>query len=236
MSLKKIIILIIILAPFTIKAQQSYPDVIVVGQMKDVMWNGQLYGKLQLDTIPQKKHLYGLGPAAYLKGELMIMDGKSYVSTVVNDTTMIVTSTYKAQAPFFAYTNVNKWIETILPDSIINIQQLERYLDATTLNQKRPYMFKLSGVVADAKIHVFNLPEGAVVKAPEDAKKNQTYFKLLNEQVDIVGFFSTNHQTIFTHHDTYLHMHLLKADHQKMGHLDEVKFKAGSIHLFLPQE
>jgi hypothetical protein len=31
-------------------------------------------------------------------------------------------------------------------------------------------------------------------------------------------------------------MHLLKAYHQKMGHLDEVKFKAGSIHLFLPQE
>lgn len=120
MSLKKFIILIIILAPFTIKAQQSYPDVIVAGQMKDVMWNGQLYGKLQLDTIPQKKHLYGLGPAAYLKGELMIMDGKSYVSTVVNDTTMIVTSTYKAQAPFFAYTNVNKWIETNLPDLIIN--------------------------------------------------------------------------------------------------------------------
>ena len=68
-----------------------------------------------------------------------------------------------------------------------------------------------------------------------EAHNGQKNYDLQNEQADIIGFFSTKHQAIFTHHDTFLHMHLITVDRKKMGHLDEALFKKGTISLFLPE-
>jgi acetolactate decarboxylase len=80
------------------------------------------------------------------------------------------------------------------------------------------------------------LPKGTKVSSPEEAHQGQVNFEIKNEQSDLVGFFSTAHQSIFTHHDTYIHVHLITADRQKMGHLDKVIFKKGTMKLFLPLE
>jgi acetolactate decarboxylase len=149
---------------------------------------------------------------------------------------MEVVETYDIKAPFFGYTNNAKWTDQTLPDSIRNIQQLEQYLDRLTKSSARPFMFKLTGTVEQAVIHIVNLPKGSKVSSPNDAHKGQKNYKIKNEPSDLIGFFSTEHETIFTHHDTYLHMHLITADRQKMGHLDEVLFKKGTMKLFLPTE
>lgn len=216
------------------KAPQTTNEVKIVGQMKNVMWKGQLYGTINLDTITNKTNLYGLGPVEYLAGEIIIIDGKSYKSIATSDTTMKVEETYDIKAPFFGYSNISKWTEQTLPDSIQTIQQLETYLDKVTKNSPRPFMFKLSGTVEQAKIHIVNLPKGSKVSSPDEAHKGQINYELQNEQADIIGFFSTEHKAIFTHHDAYLHMHLMTTDRQKMGHLDEVLFKKGTMKLYLP--
>lgn len=72
------------------------------------------------------------------------------------------------------------------------------------------------------------------VSSPDEAHQGQKNYTLYNEQSEIIGFFSTEHKAIFTHHDTYLHMHLITADRQKMGHLDDVRFKKGTMMLYLP--
>jgi acetolactate decarboxylase len=220
----------------TIEAQPTTNEVKVVGEMRNVMWKGQLYGNIDLDTISNKTNLYGLGPVEYLAGEVLIIDGRSYKSTVVADTTMNVEETFKIRAPFFAYANISKWAEQDLPDSIQTIQQLETYLDKLTKNSSRPFMFKLAGVVEHAAIHIVNLPKGSTVSSPDEAHQGQKNYTLRNERADILGFFSTGHQAIFTHHDTFLHMHLITADKQKMGHLDEVLLKKGTIKLSLPKD
>lgn len=218
------------------KAQQTTNEVKIVGEMKNVMWKGQLYGNINLDTISNKTSLYGLGPVEYLSGEILIIDGKSYKSTVVSDTTMKVEETYDIKAPFFGYANISNWTEQTLPDSIQTIQQLEKYLDNLTKSSPRPFMFKLAGTVERATIHIVNLPKGSKVRSPDEAHKGQINYELQNVQADIIGFFSTEHKAIFTHHDTYLHMHLMTTDRQKMGHLDEVLFKKGTMKLYLPTE
>jgi acetolactate decarboxylase len=218
------------------KAQQTTSEVKIVGEMKNVMWKGQLYGNIKLDTIANKTNLYGLGPVEYLSGEILIIDGKSYKSTVVSDTTMKVEETYEIKAPFFGYANISKWTEQTLPDSIQTIQQLEKYLDNVTKSSPRPFMFKLTGTVEQATIHIVNLPKGSKVSSPDEAHKGQKNYELKNEQSEIVGFFSTEHKAIFTHHDTYLHLHLITIDRQKMGHLDGVLFKKGTMKLYLPTE
>lgn len=211
-------------------------DVTIIGAMKRVMWEGQLNGQIHLDTIQNKKHLYGLGPLAYLRGEIVIIDGKAYKSTVSADSTMHVEETYALEAPFFGYANIPNWTKHPLPDSIQNITQLETYLDKITQNLPRPYMFKLQGKVEHATIHVVNLPEGSKVSSPAEAHQGQVNYTIANEASEILGFFSTEHKTIFTHHDTFLHMHLMTSDKQNMGHLDDVRFKEGTMTVYLPAQ
>lgn len=218
------------------KDQQLSNTVYIIGEMKNVMWKGELGGNIHLDTIADKTHLFGLGPVEYLTGEILILDGKAYRSSVLSDTTMKVEETYELKAPFFAYTNISQWKNQSLPDSVQTIHQLEQYLDTITQAATRPFMFKLSGTVEEALIHVVNLPEGSSVSSPQEAHQGQVDYKINQKEADIVGFFSTEHKTVFTHHDTFLHMHLITSDRKLMGHLDDVVFARGSMKLYLPTE
>jgi acetolactate decarboxylase len=214
----------------------SQNDVQVVGAMRNVMWKGELAGTIDLDTISSKEQLYGLGPVEYLAGELLVMDGKSYTSVVTSDSTMQVSETFAAKAPFFVYTHVADWRESALPDSVVTMQQLELYLDQITQDAKRPFAFKVKGAVEQAKIHIVNLPKGSKVSSPAEAHQGQVNYQLNNQPAEMLGFFSTEHKAVFTHHDTYMHLHLITEDKSKMGHLDEVLFEKGAMKLYLPAE
>ena len=214
--------------------KSNYNDLHIVGAMKNVMWKGELGSSISLDSISDKQGLYGIGPESYLTGELLINNGKSYVSRVTSDSTMFVQQKFDTSAPFFVYANVNKWEEIELPQSIRTIKDVEKYVDEKTIKNKRPFAFKLIGSISKALIHIQNLPEGTKVSSPDEAHQGQTNYVLKNEDVEVIGFFSTEHKGVFTHHDSYIHLHLITKDEQKMGHLDELEINA--MKLYLPKE
>lgn len=211
----------------------SDTQVQIVGAMKNVMWQGQLQGQITLDTIADKKGLYGLGPQSYLSGELLINNGKSYLSKVTSDSTMAVVQNYEVEAPFFVYANVTNWQEFGLPGQLKTIKDLEAHIDSLTKDWPRPFAFKLAGKAKSAAIHIQNLPPGTKVSSPAEAHQGQTNYTLENTEVAIIGFFSTEHKGIFTHHDSFLHMHLITKDESQMGHLDSLNIQ--QMSLFLPQ-
>lgn len=222
------------------KPSQNYTqnqDIRIVGAMKNVMREGKLYGMIQLDTIAEKTHLYGLGPVEGLKGEIMIFDGKSYVAQYESDTSAKIFQTYSLKAPFFGYTHIAKWKEHSLPKSVINIKDLDAFLNAHTKKSQQPFFFKMEGEIETATVHIMALPDGVEVTSPQVAhEKGQKKYVLPPQKVTLLGFFSTEHQTIFTHHSTFTHIHLLSADEKMMGHLDDVHFKKGGMKLYLPQK
>lgn len=213
---------------------KAYSDVKVVGAMKNVMWKGELESRIDLDTISDKNGLYGLGPVSYLTGELLINDGKSYVSKVTSDSTMRLEKTFDASAPFLVYGNVTEWNEIEVPDTVKTIEDVEQLIDELTSELKRPFAFKLIGKISTAVIHIQNLPKGTQVSSPDEAHQGQTNYTIANEDAEIIGFFSTDHKGVFTHHDSYLHMHLITKDESKMGHLDELEI--GEMKLYLPKK
>lgn len=212
----------------------TYSNLKIVGAMKNVMWKGELESSIDLDTISEKNGLYGLGPVSYLTGELLINDGESYVSKVTSDSTMTVEKRFNVSAPFFVYANVTEWNEIELPSNVKSIKDLEKFIDEKTVDYKRPFSFKLEGKVSKAIIHIQNLPKGTKVFSPDDAHQGQTNYELTNEESEIVGFFSTKHKGVFTHHDSFLHMHLITKDESKMGHLDELEIE--KMKLYLPKK
>lgn len=209
------------------------PGLQIAGAMRNVMWKGELRGIIQLDTIKPRKGLYGLGPLSHLSGELLIDNGQVYISKVGSDSSLRVILSDTASAPFFVYGWVTEWDTIQLPTEIKNIRQLEEFVDQQTQTKQRPFPFKLHGRVNQAGIHVQNLPLGTTVSSPKEAHSGQVWYDLQDTDATIIGFFSTEHQGVFTHHDTYLHLHLLTADKQMMGHLDRVEM--GSMQLLLPK-
>lgn len=236
MKVKFLIILLIILSfNALVEGQCLTGKVHITGEMRNVMWKGKLEGNIYLDTISNKSNFVGLGPLEYLGGEIIVIDGKSYKSIVMSDSRMEVVETFNIKAPFFAHANISNWSEELLDVDIQAIQQLESFLDNKMSGLSQPFMFKLAGFVKKATIHVVNLPVGTKVSSPNDAHKGQVKYQMENQQAEIVGFFSKEHKGIFTHHDTYLHMHLMTKDKQMMGHLDELSIEKGKMRLFLCQ-
>ena len=214
-------------------SQTIFNKITITSAMRNVMWKGELAEKIHLDTISNREGLMGIGPIAYLKGEITICDGEAYVSRVLTDSTMIVEKTYDVGAPFFVHYNVKEWVAQSLPDSIRNIAQLEAFIVEVSQGMPAPFAFKLVGEISSGIIHIQNLADGSVVTSPKEAHAGQTNYTLGQESVKVVGFYSQEHKAVFTHHDTFLHLHLITADEQKMGHLDEVDF--GAMTLYLPK-
>lgn len=214
-------------------AQQN--EVQISGAMKNVMKEGKLSGTIYLDTIQNKINLYGLGPKEYLKGELLIVDGKSYVSSVKEDGSIKTEETFDVKAPFFVYSNISEWEEISIPKKVKTMKDLESFLDELKAGFDKAFTFKLTGKFKMVAFHIQNLPAGTIVKSMQDAHKGQGKYLERNISGEIIGYFSTQHQRVFTHHDSYIHIHFLSDDKTKMGHIDELVLGKKN-KLFLPKE
>ena len=213
---------------------QADPEVRVAGAMRNVMWKGELDGIISMDSL-SKNGFYGLGPLEGLTGELLLLDGKPIVSTIAHDS-IKVSEDAKARAPFFVYAQVPAWQNLELPSNVSDLATLEVFLDKQLAQPNKPAAFRLKGRIGSALIHVQDLAPGSRVSSPEEAHAGQRDFTLTNEEVDILGFYSTSHQGIFTHHDTHLHLHLVTKDASKMGHVDELAFNPEALQLFISEK
>jgi acetolactate decarboxylase len=207
----------------------------IIGAMKRVMWSGELQGNISLDTIAHP-HTYGMGPLAYLKGELLLWDGTVYSARVRHNGTAQIDTNRQVTAPFFAYSTVEAWSEVVLPDSVRNASQLEQFMAALYPDPAAITLFRLEGIVDSSVTHIVNLPEGTTVRSPQDAHQGKVSYTHTRAMVQVLGFYSRNHQGIFTHHDSFLHMHLVTHDRSAMGHVDALQWTPGAMKLFVPQE
>ncbi|MBX2969402.1 MAG: acetolactate decarboxylase [Cyclobacteriaceae bacterium] len=229
-------LLILLLVVGCTKTPQRESKVHVTGAMRNVMWKGELQGAIDLDSLQHKENLYGLGPVEFLAGEILILDGKSFVSRVLTDSTISVAETFQVKAPFFVHAQVRTWESVSLPDSVTGLRSLEKFIDTVMTNQKRPFAFRLTGKINKATIHVVNLPPGSTVSSPDEAHQGQVNYKLVGDEVEILGFFSRRHKGIFTHHDTNMHLHLITRDNSMMGHVDKLEFDRGAMKLWFSSQ
>ncbi len=70
------------------------------GAMRNTMFNGQLAGLIDLDRLAVPG-TFGIGPLEYLRGEVLVLDGNVYISTVDGSGSMLVIKDEAVKAPFF---------------------------------------------------------------------------------------------------------------------------------------
>ncbi len=197
--------------------------VTATGAMRNTMFNGQLAGLIQLDSIAMPG-TYGIGPAEYLRGELMLWDGHPYRSTATGDSAMLVEERPESKAPFFVHQVVKEWTEVALPDSVTDLPTLNAFLTARYASIGGPFAFKLQGTVSEVHAHIVDVSPGTVINGPDDAHRENKHFTLRERTMDLLGFFSTRHKAVFTHHDTNIHVHAISAERDWMGHVESLRF------------
>jgi acetolactate decarboxylase len=195
------------------------------GEMRSVMQRGDLSASIDLDTIQNKDNLYGLGPLDSLQGEITILDGIAYYSTLVNGE-QIVREGFGIKAPFFVYANVRTWNEIQVPDSVTTEIQLEHFITSVGQERKEPFAFRITTTIDTAIIHIVHLPSRTVIRSPADTHIGQRDYTLTSTGVEVLAFFSRNHKGVFTHHDSNVHMHLITEDRKAMGHLDKLRLNS----------
>lgn len=211
------------------------PEVKVSGAMKNIMMQGDLSAHINLDTL-NKRHLFALGPVAGLKGEIMILNGNTY-STSVNGKQLLNQQDKVSQAAMLVYSYVEKWKPVNSKVKISNYAELEKLIEATALakgyDTEIPFAFKIETTTAKASYHVIDWKEG--VTHTMENHKQFAYTGQVNSPSVLVGFYSKHHQSIFTHHTTYMHIHLLEVKAKTVGHLDDIQIN-GEIKIYLPEK
>ncbi len=122
-------------------AEQPHYKVKVAGEMRRIMQAGELTSVIKLDTIKNKQHLFGLGPAALLKGEIITIDGVSFLSEIVGEK-IVNTKRANAEAAMFVYADIEKWETRLLSEDVNDMQSLERLIvriaEEKGLDMKQP--------------------------------------------------------------------------------------------------
>ena len=202
----------------------------VVGEMRDVMWKGDLKGKIATDSL-NNKETYGLGPIEFLKGEIVVFEGQTFVSKVIDSISHEVNKVPSVSAPFFVYSSNSNLKVIELTATNYSLKGIEEHINSVYKNYGRPLLVRIDGVFEDIKLHSVNLPKGKKVSSPDEAHQGLTQYDFKNISGSLIGFFSRNHKAVFTHHDSFFHAHFISDDRKVLGHIDETDFNSSKVTL-----
>ncbi len=196
--------------------------------MRDVMWKGDLKGKIATDSL-NNKETYGIGPIEFLKGEIVLFEGQTFVSKVIDSVSHQVTKIPSVRAPFFVYsTNSDLKVVELTLDNY-SLKEIEEHIDSVYKNYDQPILIRIDGLFDNIKVHSVNLPEGKKVSSPEEAHQGLTQYDFKNISGSLIGFFSRNHKAVFTHDDSFFHAHFISDDLEVLGHIDETDFNSSKV-------
>lgn len=208
-----------------------------IGSMSD-MGKENFAPHIKLDTISKKKHLFGMGPYGKMQGEISVFDGKPFYSSVDENGRGIVSANWEIESPFFVYANVENWNEYVVSTELNSLENIQKIVAETAQKQgydlKKPFPFRIVATFQNMTTHIV-MPRSAEIKGFQAGKKQADYV-LENQEGELLGFYSENHRGIYTHKDSYIHVHFVSNDAATMGHLDKITQLKGDFRLLLPSK
>ena len=234
---KYLLITLIASVLFGCQNKEQLNEVRVAGALKIMMHKGDLSAKIVTDTLLKKySNLYGLGAVENLKGEILILNSKVYVSKEKNKQ-VIVTEEPQTAASLLVYTSVDKWQEvSALPAG--SLQELETFIfeqaQKSGIDTNKAFPFLVKGVVPELQWHVINWKDGDTEHSHTKHINSGANGTLKNKEVEILGFYSLKHKRIFTHHTSFMHMHFITKDNALSGHIDAISTNKNLV-LYLPE-
>ena len=213
---------ILLLSASGVFAAATPPTVLWQGSLRAVH-GGDVTGRVALQQFAGKKNLYAVGPVAGLDGEITVIAGKFYVARVRHGA-VETDGDLATKASFLVWSQVAAWKPPLrLGVKADNHAQLEKQIEALAIQSgidiSKPFPFKLEGVVDAVDYHILvpKTSQQAHASHGDGAEK----ISAKNTDAEIIGFFSKNHQGVFTHKDSFAHLHVVERKGYS-GHVDAI--------------
>jgi acetolactate decarboxylase len=206
-----------------------------LGSQRQTILMGDRAAHLDLLTLKGRPHLYGIGPIQGLTGEVTIAEGRPSLARVGDDHLVHVTESYEAGVPFFVWAEVSAWQTKELPEEVGTYPELEKFVGeaGARAGLTQAFPFVLTGRPELIDFHIVNAtPDTPPGMAGH--QKIQIPFELRGQDVTFVGFWSNQHQGIFTPMGTNMHAHFQTLDNKISGHVQGLKLAQG-MRLGLPK-
>lgn len=204
------------------------------GSLREVH-GGDVSGKVPLLQFAGKQNLYAVGPAADLDGEVTAIGGKIYIARVRHGDVR-TDGDLSTMASFLVWAEVPAWKPAVQLGTRTNSHaQLEKQIEALAIkagiDTSKPFPFKMEGVFDSVDYHILVPKKHQQVQAGhgDGAKK----VSARSADAEIIGFFSRNHEGVFTHKGSFAHLHVVERNGNS-GHVDEIS-ASQNIRVFFPQ-
>lgn len=214
--------------------KQTNTFVSTYGQLRAMMHENQIGPAVKLSNIA-KPNLYALGALSELRGEVTVIGGDVWLGYPNKDDTMRVESmkTSDEQAALLVTANVDQWRDISVPEDIPwekLDESVEKLAQSAGVNVEEAFPFLLDGNFSRAEWHVIDGTK--LTPGPSSHKQHMDQAVKGNAalpKAKVLGFFSKNHQGIFTHHGENTHLHLVDEHQRQTGHVDFLAVKAGTL-------
>ena len=204
-----------------------------VGELHKVMMEGQDAGVISLESLGGGADLYALGPLEGSNGEISVFAGDPFIATI-RDGAPHVEHSSSVRAPLLVWTRVKAWRSVALPETVKSLEELDRFVAqsaaAAGSELAAPFPFRVTGRVQKLALHIVNR-QGREAKGHEAHDKIKVVLPVEDADVELLGFWSDQHEGIFTHRGSHVHVHGRTVDDKLSGHVDEVVFATGQLWL-----
>lgn len=207
------------------------------GELRAIMHEGRTGPSVRLADVLPGPHAFGIGALSELRGEVTVVDDVVWLATPRGDGTADVRTDPASDeaATLFVMANVARWrqvpIEADVPSDALDAT-VEQLAAAAGVDTARPFAVRIEGPLVNLHWHVVDgskVPAGA---GHDEIMRTSIRGEEESAAGTLIGFFSKQHQGVFTHHDSNTHFHVVIADRKLMGHVDRVDVGRGATISF----
>jgi acetolactate decarboxylase len=207
-----------------------------VSAMKPVMMGQDLSNHLYWDTL-NKENLYAIAPLGRIEGEVTVLNGEFYVSSVNAQGQEEVTNSSEIHSPFAVFAYVCNWKAVEWKGTITSEEHLQQVIEQEArengIDTERAFPFRVLTGFKQMNYHIISKPADEETHNHELHNKAKKHFDARKIQGELLGFFSKHHEGVFTHRGHWIHTHFVSESKQQTGHVEGFRTK-GKVIILLP--
>lgn len=210
------------------------PPVEIHGALRELMHDRRTGPVVEVSRATGSPDSVAVGALAGLTGEVTVLDGEAWLSYAEADGTARTVRT-RTPADSAALLVVGRlpnaqWVtlEEDVPLAML-ADRIEALAQARGVDVSRPVPFTLEGPLQDLAWHVV---DGRKLQSGPSSHQAHAAAGVQGQRASttgvLVGFYSSQHHGIFTHHDSDTHVHVVLAEENASGHVDGVTVGRGA--------
>lgn len=207
------------------------------GALHEIVAEQRTEARVRIADAATGPHTFGVGALGELRGEITIIDDIAWIAQPRDDRTVSVGHSPVREAhegaALLVVADVESWRELTVVDDVPWGEldaYLARQIEAQGFAPREPVPVLIKGPLADLRWHVV---DGTKVRPGGDHMAHLQgavtgHIPAGSQDTTLIGFFSRDHEGVFTHHGSFSHFHVVSAAPAVAAHVDGVTLRKGA--------